>query len=193
MSALNPISEALIYARVESGELEIRPDGTIWKVMDRRNRVGPLGGHGEPRPCTPHRAERPTRAGYLRVQMTITADDGKRTTVMTQAHRLVWRYFFGAIPDGLTVNHKNGVKHDNRPDNFELATLSQQQEHSYQVLGRQPLRGESHNMAKLTAAQVADIRTRKVNGEKQRYIAERYGMSGPTISNIIHGKTWKTS
>ena len=35
-------------------------------------------------------------------------------------HRLVWQDFFGPIPDGSFIYHKNGIKTDNRIENLEL-------------------------------------------------------------------------
>jgi hypothetical protein len=37
-------------------------------------------------------------------------------------HRLVWQTFVGEIPDGLQVDHINGVKDDNRIENLQLLT-----------------------------------------------------------------------
>ena len=54
----------------------------------------------------------------------------KKSTV----HRLVASAFIG-IPPGYEVNHKNGNKHDNRLDNLELLTRSENNLHSYYVLG----------------------------------------------------------
>lgn len=49
------------------------------------------------------------------------------------AHRVVWEAVHGPIPDGLTINHINGIKHDNRPPNLELATQSEQVAHAYRI------------------------------------------------------------
>ena len=40
----------------------------------------------------------------------------------------------------MEVNHKNGVRHDNRADNLEWVTAAQNTAHAYQVLGRQASR-----------------------------------------------------
>ncbi len=43
------------------------------------------------------------------------------------AHRLVWILHKGDIPDGLQIDHRNRVKHDNRIGNLRLGTGSQNQ------------------------------------------------------------------
>jgi hypothetical protein len=48
-------------------------------------------------------------------------------------HRLVWEYFNGPIPKGLTVNHINGIKTDNRLENLEVVTQAENNLH-YQRL-----------------------------------------------------------
>ena len=37
-------------------------------------------------------------------------------------HRLVYETFIGEIPDGMQVDHINGIRHDNRLENLRLAT-----------------------------------------------------------------------
>ena len=41
------------------------------------------------------------------------------------AHRIIWEMFNGAIPDGLTIDHINGNKSDNRIENLQLVTQHQ--------------------------------------------------------------------
>lgn len=40
-------------------------------------------------------------------------------------HRIIWEMHHGPIPDGLQLDHRNGVRHDNRLENLRLATPSQ--------------------------------------------------------------------
>lgn len=37
-------------------------------------------------------------------------------------HRLVYSAFIGDIPNGMEINHKNGIRHDNRLENLECVT-----------------------------------------------------------------------
>lgn len=49
-------------------------------------------------------------------------------------HRLVWIAFKGQIPEGFEVNHKDLDKHNNRLDNLELLTHSDNLKHAFRIL-----------------------------------------------------------
>jgi hypothetical protein len=51
--------------------------------------------------------------GYIKVRI-----DGKQYS----AHRLIWIMHNGNIPDGLQIDHINGIRDDNRIGNLRLAT-----------------------------------------------------------------------
>lgn len=117
--------------------------------------------------------------------------DGKRYNCL--AHRLVYHHFKGPIPEGLTINHDNGKKHDNRPSNLLLATKSEQTLHAIHVLGTQVVRrGTDSPTAKLTWKQVNNIRKRRSTGETLASIASDFGVCMQTISTICSGKSWAT-
>lgn len=91
-----------------------------------------------------------------------------------QVHTLVAEAFIGPRPDGHQINHKNGVKHDNRSDNLEWITASQNIRHSFSVLGKQAPMGETNGMAKLTDEQVRTIRK---HPGTLREISEQHGQA----------------
>jgi len=54
-------------------------------------------------------------------------------------------------------------------------------------------RGEAHWLAKLTNAQVADIRKRYVKGSREAgtvALAREFNVDHKTIWNIVNGKAW---
>lgn len=59
-------------------------------------------------------------AGYLDNTGRYSVDTNQNTKI--KVHRVVWILSHGPIPDGLTVDHKNGVPSDNRIENLQLMT-----------------------------------------------------------------------
>lgn len=55
-------------------------------------------------------------SGYYRVWF-----NGKKTL----SHIIIWEIFYGKIPDGMQINHKNCNRTDNRIENLELVTQHQ--------------------------------------------------------------------
>lgn len=52
--------------------------------------------------------------------------------------------------------------------------------------------GEGSYHAKLTATDVAQIRTLYATGEwSQRQLADRFGVSGPNVHYIVTGRSWR--
>lgn len=89
------------------------------------------------------------------------------------------------------VNHKNGIKADNRPDNLEWVTRGENIQHCYDVLGRKQRRGEAHSLAKLTEANIIAIRRMLSEGTPRRAAAMYFGVTKQTIGYIWRGKTWR--
>ena len=70
--------------------------------------------------------------GYLQVML---SKDGHRAYLLV--HRLVAEVFIPNPEDKPQVNHRNGDKTDNRAENLEWCTMSENLQHRHQVL-RQP-------------------------------------------------------
>ena len=64
-------------------------------------------------------------------------------------HRLVFETFVKKIPEGMQINHINGIKVDNRIENLELVTPKENTEHAWRTgLSKKQL-GEKCSTSKL--------------------------------------------
>lgn len=117
--------------------------------------------------------------GYQRV--TLSIGNSQRNF---QVHRLIAEAFLGHQPDGQEVNHKNGVKHDNRIENLEWVTKSQNNAHRCHILHRS-------NTQKLNWEKVRTIRQQYALGITRRKLADEHGVGLGAIYAIIRGKNWK--
>ena len=72
------------------------------------------------------------KRGYL----TVTLNLGQKKKKGYFVHRLVADSFIPRIVGKNIVNHKNGIRDDNRVENLEWCTTSENNFHAYRVLGR---------------------------------------------------------
>lgn len=104
-----------------------------------------------------------------------------------QVHRLVAKYFIENPENKPCVNHIDGNGMNNNVSNLEWCTYSENERHSYNVLGK------VNANRKLTESQIKDILQNcfKSNGLKKSNVslfANKYGVSVNTISNVINRK-----
>lgn len=139
---------------------------------------------------------KPKPSGYIQVILT---HNGKKYTFYI--HQIV------AVAGGLdlvdvTVNHKNGNKQDNRLENLEAVSLSDNMKHAYKhglnvnidkgklTPPPPPRFGEENGYSKLTTQQVVQIKHKLARGVMLETLAFEYGVSKTTINSIKRGKTW---
>ena len=77
--------------------------------------------------------QRHDKDGYLRITMT---KNGKQKVI--SVHRLVALAFIPNNENKKQINHINGIKDDNRIENLEWCTNSENQLHSIHILGNKP-------------------------------------------------------
>lgn len=134
------------------------------------------------------------RAGYGQI-----GRPGVRQRKMA-THRAAWEVTHGPIPEGMNVLHRCDNPPCCDPAHLFLGTLSDNSRDCYAKGRRRVVReggrsGEAHHAAKLTTAQVAEIRRRYVRrrpggvppGCSQRELAAEFGVNPTAISRVVSG------
>jgi len=104
------------------------------------------------------------------------------------SHQLVALAFLDNPYKKRCVNHKNGIKTDNRLSNLEWVTHKENSQHAVNT-GLNQNKGEVHKDAKLTEIEVMQIRNSPLG---YRNLAKIYThVSISTITQAKQGKTWK--
>ena len=124
--------------------------------------------------------------GYPYVQLMATgASDSTRVHV----HKLVAMAFVENPSSFPTVNHINGIKHDNHSGNLEWSTYAGQQEHALST-GLNNSFGETHYASVLTWEDIDEIRRLAAAGVYHRDIAEEFGCGRKNITKIVNMQRW---
>jgi hypothetical protein len=125
--------------------------------------------------------EKLSQKGYQRIRI------GNKTY---QVHRLVAEYFIPNPENKEQINHKNGVKTDNRVCNLEWATNQENRTHA--VNTGLHVYGETAYNAKLTEAKVKEIRyLYDTTGLTQKEIGNLFNVDRRRISKICLRQAWK--
>jgi phage portal protein BeeE len=132
----------------------------------------------------------PDEHGYYRVCLITTDGSTKKNRPIA---RLVATAFIPNPYSYPQVNHKSGIITDNRVENLEWCTQSQNARHSYDVLKRDPTRvfGEDNGQAKLDVQKVKEIfKLIQAKELSNKEIAAMYDVSVSAIIDIGLGRYW---
>jgi hypothetical protein len=125
--------------------------------------------------------------GYVRIKLRVP---GKRWGVQVFAHRLIAETYLPNPNNCRDINHKDGVKTNNSLDNLEWCSRSHNVKHANDLGLRVYVPGEGNGRAILTNDQVRSIRQRLKQGDKQKDIAQAYGIHPGIVSRIHTGRAW---
>lgn len=157
------------------GLYQVSSDGSV-------RRVNRLAKYGEKAPDK-HLVQS-TSTPYLTVSL---CKNGRMKSFTV--HSLVAEAFIGLRPIGMQCLHNNGVKRDNRPENLRWGTRADNAEDS-RLHGTMAV-GERARAAKLTEAEVVEIRALLKAGSRNIDLAERFGVVDSAICNIGLRRTWR--
>lgn len=135
--------------------------------------------------------------GYPYVFMVV---DGKRYKRII--HRMVAKLFVLNPKNKPQVNHKNGIRNDNKAENLEWVTSQENTIHGFTHNGRKiseksilaakySFTGVRNPKAKVNESIVLSIRRCRAKGDSLRNIADRTGLSVAQVSAIANNKFWK--
>jgi len=125
------------------------------------------------------------RKGYRRV----TLHKNKHHTLLV--HSLVAKAFIGTKPNGMEINHIDGIKNNNMVTNLEYVTPKENSRHALKLGLMKPLHGEKNGNHKLTAQDVTKIKQLLRQGIRPTRIAEQFNVWIGTIGHISAGRSWK--
>jgi hypothetical protein len=116
----------------------------------------------------------------------------KHTTRL--AHRVSYRLFIGPIPDGMGVCHHCDVPACVNPGHLFLGDqiANMRDALAKNRIARKGPQGERHARARLTEANVREIRERlKGSYRAQSRIAREFGVCSRTVCAIANNRTWR--
>jgi len=125
--------------------------------------------------------------GYKRIGLSL-----KGVKITHSVHRMVALAFIPNPDNKPMVNHKDGVKTNNKLSNLEWATQSENISHAYRNRLVRKQNGELGSAAKLNETKVRELRRLyELDGYSCAKLAEMYGVSSSAVQNVVTYRTWK--
>jgi hypothetical protein len=107
-----------------------------------------------------------------------------------KVHRLVAYAFLSAPSNGDQINHINGAKDDNRPENLEWVSCSENVLHAFATGLCSTRKGAANARSILCDDDVRAIRQLSAENMTCAAISRKYDVSEATIRNILKRRAW---
>lgn len=128
----------------------------------------------------------PNRKGYLGLGL---YKNGKVYTKVV--HRLVAKAFIPNPENKPQINHKSGIKSNNRVSNLEWCDQFENMRHAFDTGLKEGLPGEKNGRATLSQEIVDLIKSRYNSGEKITDISRELNINLGKLRTILYGFSWK--
>lgn len=116
---------------------------------------------------------------------------GRQYAPNEKAHRTAWKIYRGDIPHGMHVLHSCDVRCCVNPDHLRLGTHQDNMRDKMTRGRHRSVTGIEHHSAKVSDAQVIEMRRKAAVGVGQRALAREYGLAKTTVKAIISRQTWR--
>jgi HNH endonuclease/NUMOD4 motif len=169
-------------------EKKVEDQKEIWKAVIGYEGIYSASSSGKVRRDSSNRIVTPqlSNCGYARIYL---YKNGVKERFAVS--NIIITSFFGKRPAGLQVNHKNGIKNDNRIINLEYVTPSQNTLHAYRILKRPTIKGSKHYRTKLKEEDIVEIRDLYKAGEYTLVqLSDKFNIGFNAISKIINYQRW---
>jgi hypothetical protein len=127
---------------------------------------------------------KPNKRGYWEVMLA-----RPKFRKLYLVHRVVMLAFVGPCPEGLQVNHINGDKRDNRLENLEYVTASENMRHAA-AMGRLNHAGMRGPSRKVSDQHVLLMRALFSKGVTVKQVSKTSGLSISQVRRIKTRQSW---
>lgn len=182
---------------LESMPYEVWKDVVGWEGLYSVSNVGRVRSHSRlvwserdsmfKRRCERILKQKITKHGYLGVTLFLN-----KQHKYCPVHILVCKAFIENPENKPQVNHKWGIKKDNRVGALEWATAKENSNHAIKI-GIDSVVGEHNGRVKLTEEQVREIRMLYPKGKRgiRHILAEKYNITAGIVTRVALRQSWK--